>query len=118
MGRKDRPAMRRYLLNVRVLLLAGLLLALGLAFALALPAFAQEEQAPAVKKSLMSVILANKDPVFFIILILSVVGLTLIIQGFIKNRASVFMPETSTAAIREMIMAKKFKELIEFTEND
>jgi biopolymer transport protein ExbB len=108
--------MRRYLLNVRVLLLAGLLLALGLAFTL--PAFAQEESTPAVKKSLMSVILANKDPVFFIILILSVVGLTLIIQGFIKNRASVFMPETSTAAIREMIMAKKFKELIEFTEND
>jgi biopolymer transport protein ExbB len=66
----------------------------------------------------MSVILANKDPVFFIILLLSVVGLTLIIKGFIKNRASVFMPETSTAAIREMIMAKKFKELIEFTEND
>jgi biopolymer transport protein ExbB len=52
------------------------------------------------------------------IAILSTVGLTLIIQGFIKNRASVFMPEETTNQIREMISQRKFKELIEFTEND
>ena len=52
------------------------------------------------------------------ILILSVVGLTLIIQGFIKNRASVMLPEESTNHIRELIAQKKFKELIEFTETD
>jgi len=44
--------------------------------------------------------------------------LTLIIQGFIKNRASVFMPEPTTNQIREMIAARRFKELIDFTERD
>jgi biopolymer transport protein ExbB len=52
------------------------------------------------------------------ILILSIFGLTLIIQGFIRNRMSVFMPESSTNTIREMIGAKKFKDLVEFTETD
>ena len=51
-------------------------------------------------------------------MILSVIGLTLIIQAFIKNRASVFMPEDTTNQIREMVAQRKFKELIEFTETD
>jgi biopolymer transport protein ExbB len=67
---------------------------------------------------LVGLILHNLDPIFFIILALSVTGLTLIIQGFIKNRASVFLPEESTNHIRELIGQKKFKELIEFTETD
>jgi biopolymer transport protein ExbB len=58
------------------------------------------------------------DPVFIIIFLLSVTGLTLIIQGFIKNRAAVLMPEETTNLIREMISQRRFKELIEFTEND
>ncbi len=69
-------------------------------------------------QGLFQVIMSNKDPIFFIIISLSIVGLTLIIQGFIKNRASVLMPEASTEQIREMIQQKKFKELIEFTETD
>src|SRR6185295_16430373 len=36
----------------------------------------------------------------------------------IKNRASVFMPETTTNQIREMIAARRFRELIDFTETD
>jgi biopolymer transport protein ExbB len=46
------------------------------------------------------------------------IGLTLIIQAFIRNRASVFMPEETTNQIREMIAGRKFKELIDFTETD
>jgi biopolymer transport protein ExbB len=67
---------------------------------------------------LVKLVLGNIDFVFIIILLLSVTGLTLIIQGFIKNRASVFLPEESTNHIRELISQKKFKELIEFTETD
>jgi biopolymer transport protein ExbB len=67
---------------------------------------------------LVKLVLGNIDFVFIIILALSVTGLTLIIQGFIKNRASVFLPEESTNHIRELIGQKKFKELIEFTETD
>src|SRR5689334_21865813 len=48
------------------------------------------------KQNLVRLILSHPDPVFFTIAALSIVGLTLIIQGFIKNRASVMMPETST----------------------
>ena len=69
-------------------------------------------------QSLVSLILSHPDFVFFTIVILSIIGLTLIIQGFIKNRASVFMPEASTNHIRELIGQKKFKDLIEFTETD
>jgi len=53
-----------------------------------------------------------------LILSLSVVGLTLIMQGFIRNRESVFMPAGTTETIRTMIQQKQFKELMDFTEND
>jgi biopolymer transport protein ExbB len=70
-------------------------------------------------QGLVHLILQNMgDGVFWTIAALSVVGLTLIIQAFIKNRASVFMPEETTVQIREMISQRKFKELIEFTETD
>jgi biopolymer transport protein ExbB len=49
---------------------------------------------------------------------LSVTGLTLIIQGFMKNRASVMIPPETTARIRDMIAGRQFKELIDFTETD
>jgi biopolymer transport protein ExbB len=58
------------------------------------------------------------DPVTITILLLSVIALTFIIQGFIRNRGSVMLPEPSTNQIRELIGQKKFKELIEFTETD
>jgi biopolymer transport protein ExbB len=78
------------------------------------------DDAPAEKgKGTFSLVMENwKDGVFWAIAILSVIGLTLIIQGFIKNRASVFMPEETTNQIREMVAQRKFKELIEFTETD
>ena len=68
--------------------------------------------------NLIRIILSNIDPVFCTIVALSVVGLTLIIQAFIKNRASVFMPQETTDQIRDMVSQRKFKELIEFTDND
>jgi biopolymer transport protein ExbB len=73
---------------------------------------------PAAPTSLGQLILSNVDFVFITIMILSIIGLTLIIQGFIQNRASVFMPEASTQHIRELIAQRKFKELIEYTETD
>ena len=53
-----------------------------------------------------------------LIISLSIVGLTLIMQGFIRNRESVFMPSATTETIRTMIQNKQFKELMDFTEND
>jgi len=67
---------------------------------------------------LLQLIIGHVDAVTITIVVLSIVGLTLIIQGFIKNRASVFMPEATTNQIREMIAARRFKELIDFTERD
>jgi biopolymer transport protein ExbB len=67
---------------------------------------------------LLQLILGHVDFVFITIAVLSIAGMTLIIQAFIKNRASVFMPEETTNQIREMIGQRKFKELIEFTETD
>jgi biopolymer transport protein ExbB len=64
------------------------------------------------------VILGNTDPVFFVIVALSIWGLTLIIQGFMQNRETVLMPQETTNRIREMIEARQFRELLEFTESD
>jgi len=75
--------------------------------------------APAKGGNVFTLILQHLvDPVFWTIAILSVTALTLIIQGFIQNRASVMLPEASHNQIRELIGQKKFKELIEFTETD
>jgi biopolymer transport protein ExbB len=70
------------------------------------------------QKGVFSLIMDNVDPVFVIIAGLSVAGVTLIIQGFIKARRSVMIPEASVKQIREMITNKQFKELLEFTEKD
>ena len=71
-----------------------------------------------VPQNLFQIILGHIDGIFITIVLLSIWGLTLIIQGFIKNRASVYMPEETTNQIRDMIGQRKFKELIEFTETD
>jgi biopolymer transport protein ExbB len=74
---------------------------------------------PVTKDNLITVIFGHPDdPILWIIAILSVCGLTLIIQGFIKNRAGIYMPEASIQHIRELIAQKKFKDLIEHTETD
>lgn len=72
----------------------------------------------AAKPGVFSLILGNIDFVFIIIAGLSIWGLTLIIQGAIKNQERVFMPPETTEQIREMIQQRKFKELIDFTEAD
>ena len=59
-----------------------------------------------------------KDPIFWTIGILSVTAVTLILQGFIRNRSAVMLPESSHSQIRDLIAQKKFKELIDFTETD
>jgi biopolymer transport protein ExbB len=113
--------MRRYAKSkFRIALYA---LIMGCVLAMATSTFAQAagggEAAPKKQaKGILELILSHKDFVTFSIAALSITGLTFIIQGFIKNRASVFMPEETTNQIREMIGQRKFKELIEFTEND
>ena len=76
-----------------------------------------EPQQPRAQ-GLIQLITSHIDFVFITIAVLSIAGLTLIIQGFIKNRASVFMPEATTNLIRDMIATRRFKELIDFTERD
>lgn len=74
--------------------------------------------APAVKQGLAGMIFSNIDGVFITIAILSVIGLTLIIQGFIQNRSSVLLPQATVESMREMIHRRQFKELMDFTEAD
>jgi biopolymer transport protein ExbB len=98
---------------------AGLFLLAGTGYAqTAGGAPAAAEGAKAVPEGVFSIILHNLDFVFWTIALCSVFGVTLIIQGFTQNRASVVMPEASTEKIRELIGQRQFKELIEFTEND
>lgn len=104
----------------RILLLLGLLVA---SIFLAVPTHAQSTggvTTPATPQApgLFTLIISNLDAVFFTIMLLSIVGLTLILQGFIKNRESVVMPIVATNQIRELIAARRFGDLLEFTEND
>src|SRR5262245_19461673 len=116
--------MRRYASSkVRLILLAGVMVVA--AGVLARSGFAQDAPAAPAQVAevrpagLFQLIMSHwVDPVFWTIFALSITGLTLIIQGFIKNRASVLMPEETTNLIREMIATRRFKELIDFTEND
>lgn len=110
-------------LSFRLILLAVLMVGamayLGsAAFAQATPAAADAAVKAPVPSNLFQVIFWNIDVIFICIFILSVVALTLIIQGFIRTRASVLMPEASVAAMRDMIANKQYQELIDFTETD
>ena len=113
--------------------LAALLLAVGLfagqARAQATPAPAAPAAAAAgangaapatedVPGNVVSLMIKNIDPISIIILLLSVLAITLIIQAFLRVRRSVILPEDSTATIEEMIQNRKFKDLIQFTEED
>jgi biopolymer transport protein ExbB len=70
------------------------------------------------KPGVFSLVMGNLDFVFWIIFSLSVTGLTLIIQGIIKNRESVMIPPQTTDHIRDMIQQRRFQDLLDFTEAD
>jgi biopolymer transport protein ExbB len=72
----------------------------------------------AAKPGIFWLVTSNMDFVFWVIFALSVTGLTLIIQGFIKNREQVFMPSQTTDLIRDMIVQRRFQELLDFTDTD
>jgi biopolymer transport protein ExbB len=102
-----------------VLLAAVMFAPTNLLFAQAAPdAGATETAARGHGSNPIQLVMNNLDFVFFTIAGLSIWGLTLIIQGFLKNRQSVFLPENTINMIREMIAQKRFKELIDFTETD
>jgi biopolymer transport protein ExbB len=116
--------MRRYM-KFRIVLFACLLGAVvfvgrvGWAADAAAPAAGTPEATKPPGVNPFMIIFDNPlDFVFVIIVLCSVLGLTFIIQGFIKARASVLFPESSTDHIRELINQRQFKELIEFTETD
>ncbi len=90
----------------------------GWAQTAAAPAAAKPAAEQGMLKLLFQLIMGHVDFVFITIAVLSMTGVTLIIQGFIKFRSSAFMPQATTNQIRDMIEQRKFKELIEFTEND
>jgi biopolymer transport protein ExbB len=99
------------------LLLAAVVVTVGTSFAQTPPANAPTTPPP-TPPGLITLILQHVDAVFITIAVLSIAGLTLIIQGFIKNRRSVFLPEISINQMREMISQKRYKELLDYTETD
>jgi biopolymer transport protein ExbB len=68
--------------------------------------------------NLFQIIMSNRDPVFYTILILSVLGVALIVQAFIKTRATVLMPKEATDHMRDLILHRRFQDLLEFANAD
>jgi biopolymer transport protein ExbB len=112
MGRYSNSRLRLVLLVA--LIAAALFLMTGSGFA----QVTTNGPAELPQTSFFTLVLQTKDPIFFTIMGLSVWGLTLIIQGFMMNRPSVIMPQSTIDTIREMISQRRFKELIDFTETD
>lgn len=115
---------RNYNTSIYRMALLGIML-IGM-IALARTGYAQDpapppagvEAAPARGKGVFTLVMENMDAVFWTIGLLSVAGLTFIIQGFIQNRRSVLLPDSSVNQIRELIAQRKFRELAEFTASD
>ena len=98
----------------------------------AVPAWAQDAaaaagdaaaEAPSVASSAWllpfeSVARFPPEPVSLMIILLSFVAVTLIIQAALRARAQVLLPEEANEQIEELIRERKFRELIEFTETD
>jgi biopolymer transport protein ExbB len=116
--------MRRYATSkVRLALLVACIAAIvvvvsSTSYAQAPATGANGEPVMGKKENLLQLVMGNIDFVSITIALLSVTGLTLIIQGFIKIRAAGLIPESSTNHIRELIGQRQFKELIDFTETD
>lgn len=116
--------MRRYSTSMfRIGLLAIIMLAIAL---LVNSGLAQTQPASPsaptggepTRLNLIQLIMGHLDFVFFTIFILSIIGLALIIQGFIKNRESVVIPPESIAKIKSLIEQRRWRELEEFTASD
>jgi biopolymer transport protein ExbB len=62
--------------------------------------------------------LKSLEPVTIVILLCSVVAVTLIIQASLRARRTVLLPDESEAQIEQLIKERKFKDLVDFTEED
>jgi biopolymer transport protein ExbB len=67
---------------------------------------------------LFYIMMQNRDPIFYTIILLSVIGVALIIQGFIKTRAGVLMPRMATDHMRDLITRRRFQELLDYTTSE
>ena len=123
-GRPVRPTFRPTLALAALLLAVGLLAGRGYAQtpapATPPPAANGNAAAPAenVPGSVVGMMLQHPDPISILIVLLSVGAITVIIQAFLRVRRSVILPEDSTAQIEEMIQNRKFKDLIQYTDED
>ena len=107
----------------RLILVAAAML---MVFSFAVPAVFAQAAAPATPavdspgkvRVLVNLIFENRDPVTWVIFLLSIVSVTFIVRGFIRTRESVVMPPETVVRIREMIESRQYQQLLEFTEGD
>jgi biopolymer transport protein ExbB len=106
-------ASSRFTLVLFAVLAGVMLLVGGRAYGQAAPA---EPTVIEVPSNIYYMVLENLELVGITLLGLSVVAVALIIQGFLRVRRPVLLPDDATAQMREMISQRQFRELIEYTE--
>jgi biopolymer transport protein ExbB len=74
--------------------------------------------APAAGGNIFSLVRDHIDFIFITIAGFSVWGVTLMIQGFLQNRRSVYLPPGTINTIREMIANRRYPELVAYVEKD
>lgn len=82
------------------------------------PAAAVEQEIPRSAWLLPFESLREGEPITWLIIVVSVVAVTLIIQGFLRVRRPVLLPQESNARIEQLILGRQYRELMEFTSTD
>jgi biopolymer transport protein ExbB len=85
------------------------------------PADAANQPAPEIPRSawlLPFESMQQGEPITWSIVLASVVAVTLIIQGFLRVRRSVILPQESNQQIEQLIAQRQYRELVEFTAAD
>jgi biopolymer transport protein ExbB len=93
--------------------------------ALSSPALGQEQATAAAEQEIPRSAwllpfesLRDGEPITWIIVLTSVVAVTLIIQGFLRVRRPVLLPQETHSRIEQLILARQYRELMEFTQTD
>jgi biopolymer transport protein ExbB len=80
------------------------------------PAVQPAAPAAGTKPGVLSII--PMDPVTLTVALLSIAGVTLIVQAFLKTRSAVYMPPATVEQMRQFIAQRQYRELLELTATD
>jgi biopolymer transport protein ExbB len=93
----------------------GLLAVIGVLLVAAVPALAQDETGGQTEISYWNWFIVKGGAIGWLLLLINFISWGVIIEHFISIRRATLLPETTQQQVQEMIDAKRYKEVIEYT---